>query len=206
MNTKESVTIEVENQSQKNLLIHELIGQFSDGKWENSNNESWKLIDENKIHITGKLQTSGTKCYYNYRGGCRAWKHWSCNNKELLECVGDRMLGFAKLGRSGYEFPTYVGYFIEELCTIDSDGKNLKEVTVQHIMDKIEQLKDTAARDNGDYYDRKYKQVKEFFDGQEEQIALILSSADYQMKEMRKDLKAITCALKNHVGRIEQAA
>jgi len=40
-------TIKVQNKVQKVLLDTELFGQFSDGFWENSRNNSWVYLDDN---------------------------------------------------------------------------------------------------------------------------------------------------------------
>jgi len=87
-------TIKVANIAQKVLLDTELLGQFSDGFWENSRNTSWRYLDE--VKIANDTETVGvyfqSEKPYDYKG-------YSVNNLELLSYVGDRMLSKARVAR-----------------------------------------------------------------------------------------------------------
>jgi hypothetical protein len=106
-NTNEAI-IKVENLVQKVLLTNELIGQFSDGFWENSRNTSWNHMGE--VEVVEESEETGV-VFKEYVP--RNYKGYSVNNKTLLEYVGDRMLVNAKLANSGIELPRELSRWIE---------------------------------------------------------------------------------------------
>jgi hypothetical protein len=82
--------IKVENYAQKALLENELLGQFSDGFWENSSNNSWKFLDTVIISKNNTGVVFDKFIPFDYKG-------YSVNNSKLLSYVGDRMLLYARV-------------------------------------------------------------------------------------------------------------
>lgn len=90
MNTTNTVTFRTAAQAA--LFECELKGQISDGKWENTPNTGWEqwcrvevLVGEN----VGRSMAHVTKDNFNLA------------DRDLLEIVGDRMLGYARLAMAG---------------------------------------------------------------------------------------------------------
>jgi len=159
------------------------MGQFSDGYWENSRNESWRLLGDVKI---AENEESGVvfpeRVSYEYKG-------YSVNNKTLLEYVGDRMLVNAKLANSGIELPREVSYIVEsklmrlmETCSVHKDDIALAVIDF---------------RKQGDYYIDKANKFVEFIKEVGLDNFVDACNEPYVMKDMRKELTAITRILKN---------
>ena len=174
-------TITVENKIQKTLLETELLGQFSDGFWENSTNNSWKYF-KNEIRIssdTGVVFDSFVPSGY---------KGYSVNNKKLLSYVGDRMLAYCKIVNAlDIEIPDEVIYFIESI--IDNDCNTSIE-NIEIVLSKWNKP------DNKFYMERRSSAIN-FIEkvGIENFISAI--NSEYSMKDMRKELTVITKILKN---------
>ncbi len=106
--TKEKTLFYVGSEVQKGLFLHEIQGQISDGQWENSrpNNhwEFWCSFDENSIIVDDKkigrtnniIRNKYPSKYSSDYIYCEKYKY-NLLNKDLLDCVSDRMLFMAKL-------------------------------------------------------------------------------------------------------------
>jgi len=180
-------TIKVQTSAQKVLLDTELLGQFSDGYWENSRNQSWEYL--NNVEIT-KDEEPGVyfkaNVPYNYKG-------YSVNNTELLSYVGERMLAKAKIANffnistiSNGLTSVLEDYKIENLI-----NKN-KEITSDDINNVIEK-----CQAGSDYCKKRADVALEQIDelGGVDKIIEALNSS-YDIKAMRKDLREITKILK----------
>ena len=106
--TNEKTLFYVGSEVQKGLFLHEIQGQISDGQWENSRpNDHWQFwcsFDASSIIVDEKkLGRSYDAIINNYKRKyasdyCRCLKDkYNLLDKELLECIGDRMLFMAKL-------------------------------------------------------------------------------------------------------------
>jgi hypothetical protein len=178
-------TIKVQNNSQKVLLDSELMGQFSDGYWENSRNTSWNVLDAVEVTDgeTGVFFDSNIP--YNYKG-------YSVNNKNLLEYVGDRMLIKARIANyldlddlSSAE--TMIEYVGEEAL-----GYN-KQVTKEDIATVISKWKMTG----NEFWIKRAEDSLNFIKKVGSQNLVDAFNSNYSMKDMRKDLSQITKILKN---------
>jgi hypothetical protein len=193
-------TIYVQNQAQKVLLVHELMGQFSDGFWENSRNESWKFWSHCNIEVQDKLgwKPEG-KTYASPKG-------YSVNNKELISYIGERMIAYVKVANAIQEdFSRSVDIFIESAYY---EYINTNKGAYESIKAVLRDLKDDSDKakakegynpDDYNYFINKYKTAKKFvFDYGLKTLAGAFES-DYSEKDLRKDLREITKALKTRI-------
>jgi hypothetical protein len=204
------------NSSAKVALFNlELLGQFSDGLWGNSNKKHWMWYNKATLNsdegITADREyiSSRNSSLLNaaYKGRYRAsliqthnlGQGYACNNKELLECIGDRMLAFGAFGKAFNFTPSeYFGYFIEGVVpAIDiTDRKTVLKVSLEAFNKSFETLK-ASAEENG-YTKSKFEAVTEVIEkvGGAQSIVDGLNNANYTLKELRKDLREISSALK----------
>jgi hypothetical protein len=184
-NSQEALII-VENEAQKVLLDTELLGQFSDGYWENSRNESWNYLGNVQVandSVTGVIFKKNIP--YSYKG-------YSVNNKTLLSYVGDRMLVKARVANylkisdiDGVEA------LLEYSCSNVIDRGNV--VTEDDIADKIEEWQ----RDKSEFWNKRAVSSLEFIGKVGFEKFLKAVNSDYSVKDMRKDLTQITKILKD---------
>lgn len=84
--TSTTTTVEVENEYQKIILVNEMLGQISDGQWENAaprnHYESFRGIRWSNVGIAPHAR--GPITFHPQR-------NYAFNNKSLLEAVGDRI-------------------------------------------------------------------------------------------------------------------
>jgi len=163
------------------LLNYELLGQFSDGYWENSRNQSERFLSEVEI-------TDGEECTeFEAPYIPSSYKGYNVNNTELLSYIGDRMLIKSRLAKvlNIYNFHG-IEYFVERF----NEG-----TTVEDVEKELNILKESS----GDYFKNKAKLAEVFLNkvGIENFVEAINNTNAYTMKDMRKDLREITKALKN---------
>ena len=159
-------TCYVRNNAQKVLLEHEMLGQMSDGMWENSR-QDYKLWHDTKFVVStdGKLGTVGIPQYKKDRS------RYNLNNRELLEIVGDRMIASARVCIA---FP--------ELVASEEDG------AIQHCAEEAMNTGKISPRAD---YERDYLRKVESLIGKENIETFIKAAQSeslYDMKKMRKDL------------------
>ena len=181
-------TIRVSTPSQKVLLDTELLGQFSDGFWENSRNTSWEFLG--KVEVSKEAAVVFEEYIpYDYKG-------YSVNNKELLSYVGERMLIKARIanalnisdfGEAEALFDTY---------KIESKVTSEKAFTEDDLLSQI-----ADWNKNGDkFWTDRAKVSTEFISANGlVNVVQAMNDTSYDMKAMRKDLTAITKILKNPV-------
>ena len=185
-----NATIKVQTASQKVLLDTELLGQFSDGYWENSRNQSWKYLDSvevaNDSDKTGVYFTDYLP--YDYQG-------YSVNNKTLLDVVGDRMLSKARFANS--LDTTVIGEGLEIVLETDKITRKVIDNEVISLEDIEYIIQDNLSRE--DFWVKRAKlaiqEIKEI--GGVQKLLEALNNTSYNMKEMRKDLREITTILKD---------
>lgn len=92
----EGNTIRVRTQAQKWLLKDELQGQISDGKWENTSNNPWQDWSGAKVVVDPK---NPGRNFHTRKD------NYQLNASDLLEVVGDRMVGNVrtKTATPGYD-------------------------------------------------------------------------------------------------------
>jgi hypothetical protein len=87
-------TLFVRNLAQKVLLQHELIGQLSDGYWENCRpNDHYKPWCRSEIVVAENDEEVGRDFYARK-------DNYNLSNKELFDIVGTRMLSCARLAKA----------------------------------------------------------------------------------------------------------
>lgn len=97
----------VANEAQRVILVHEMMGQLSDGYWENTSPyKHWRVWVDAKVEVSrdgqvGRDQGWVRKDNYNFAA------------KELLEVVGDRIITKVKAALLG---------FSEEALEVMPDG------------------------------------------------------------------------------------
>ena len=106
--TNEKTLFYVGSEVQKGLFLHEIQGQISDGQWENSRpNDHWQfwcsfdassiIVDSSKMGRNDNAIINDFKQKYASKY-CQCLKDkYNLLDKELLECIGDRMLFMGKL-------------------------------------------------------------------------------------------------------------
>ncbi len=180
-------TIKVQNEVQKVLLDSELLGQFSDGYWENSRNQSWDYLGKvqiaNDSDNTGVVFEDFVPCDY---------KAYSVNNKTLLEYVGDRMLVKARV--SNYLRISDLSS-IECLLEYACSQKVSKNVEVKE--EDIIKLISEWQKDSSKFWNKEAEKSIAFIKNTGLQNLLQAINSDYKMSNMRKELNSITKILKN---------
>ena len=190
--------IYVANYAQKTLLENELFGQFSDGRWENSRNESWKFWCNCEVKI-GEVGEVGYEKLTNYYGE----KPYTTNDTELLSYIGTRMLGQAKVANY---FETSLtqdeAYNIEYIvgCGNTDEYKVITEADIDAARDRlVRYAKDDNSRG---YWVERVEKFDVFIDKftsitKEELLKAFNSS--YNKKDLRKDLRGIDASLRNEI-------
>lgn len=152
----------VRNDVQKNLFNIELSGQISDGMWENASpNGHWREWCNCEVEVGNNVGIDFYPKKNNYL----------FNSKQLLECVGDRML---------------------KICQMTIAGFNEDEIKIayDYDLDYLEKL--ASGNSSTDYWKsqlEKYKSIpQEKFE--------ILKEVDFTMKDMIKQLQDLRKIIK----------
>ncbi len=169
----------------KALFKQELFGQFSDGLWENSRNESWRYLDEVKLSYENKT-VFDKYIPSNY-------KAYNCNRQELKEYVGTRMLAIARIAYSMREATTYV-YSLAEAIVGCSKLPSTKKANWNYTMEDINEEINKYKNSKYEYSKILYNEWKKL---DHEKILSALNSEDYSTTDLRNDLKKCTSILKN---------
>ena len=89
-------TITFRTAAQASMFKHELKGQFSDGMWENTRpDDHWKFW----CNLVVQVQSPHSAPIGVQSMEWCVKKNYGINRKELLECVGDRMMSQAIMAR-----------------------------------------------------------------------------------------------------------
>lgn len=167
----EDIKKEKDRQSKMNVMFlrtpsqvavweHEIKGQLSDGMWENLGGPHWEFWCDTKavvgkpgfIHKTGRCIKTG----------------YALTGEELLSCVGDRMVSYAKM------------------ATLTS---NYDYIEAAEYVDEYKTYNEFLNRQPLDYKEAKLSKVpnvlaRKFFD------------VKYDMNDLKKDLREIKKAMK----------
>lgn len=87
-------TLVVRNEAQKILWDYELTGQLSDGNWENAlPYDHWEAWCKADVRVAEKGAPIGRDFYVRRQS-------YGFTRRDLLDVVGDRMLGYVRLGKA----------------------------------------------------------------------------------------------------------
>ena len=162
------------------LFNAELKGQFSDGVWHNSRNRTYLDYADSILGTESGVDMSVSTIPTSYKG-------YNCNNKKLIDYVGERMIRMCKLayGLGKHDFSSYFLFFIEELNSTYSNAES--------ILTKWE----SSARGLGTYYYKAIRSVNQELEqiGSLSNLIKILETP-FSEKDLKKELIAITKVIK----------
>lgn len=160
----------VENVAQKVLMLSELLGQISDGYWENSRPSDHYLAWSNVEIMTAEEAGRAPGVYDFY-----TWRKYNFAAKSLLDIVGDRMLfkaKFAILCPDIYFALVAIGYGMDSV-------------------DALRKAAHYALYDNTGYSQEQIAKLEAA--GVTQEILDEVDASDcYTMADMRKDLRALS--------------
>lgn len=180
--TAKPFTLFVANRQQAILYECELKGQISDGYWENSvPHNHWRV----PCRADAVVATGDQKVGANFP---ILRKGYNFAAKLLLDCVGNRMIGYVKM------------YTVFPNLSYNNNHDYSFELTAQELVTETERgLKDTQSK----YWNEKAHRVMKAFDVKTiEELRKLLAIVDavpYGMKELKKDLKALSVAIRTRV-------
>ena len=183
-------TIKVNTPVQKVLLDNELLGQFSDGFWENSRNQSWTYL--NDVELISNIDKVGVY-FPDYIPS--DYKGYRVNNKELLSYVGNRMLAMARVANF-FSVSDFNSDFECLLSSVEIENAIAENTPIQadHINNVIKRFETYKS----EYWNKVANGISTEINklGGIDELIKALNS-DYTMKNMRKELTNITLILKN---------
>ena len=176
------LTIKTNDKKVKSILENELLGQFSDGYWENSKNKLWKHLDnvvltENENGLEGQdfMVKRAIKQMYNVE------------NRELLKHIGARMTGFVAFAdlleehSNNYELMIAIEYLSEIAWGTDGFEKRITSYKpVKVTTEMIPQLRERMSY-------RKDEKTKKALDLLEDYISK--NEVVLDVNELRETLK-----------------
>jgi len=175
------LTIKTNDKKVKSILENELMGQFSDGYWENSRNQLWKHLD--KVVLTENENGLEGQDFMVRRA---KYSMYNVENRELLKHIGARMTGlvaFADLleENDSYELKYAVEYLSEIAWGTDGFEKRITSYKpVKVTLDMVTQLRERMSY-------RKDEKTKKAIDLLEEYISK--NEVVLDVNELRKTLK-----------------
>ena len=154
--------INFQNEAQVILYECELKGQLSDGHWENA-------VPHN--HWQTMCRAAAIANPISPLGCVRVWprRRYAFHNKDLVECIGDRMINFVKTYKAfpGLEFDKHWTYDVSD------DATDKEPVGEYFIQKRKELLEDTGCAT-----------VHEFLS--------LRNAIQYTLKDLKADLKAMS--------------
>jgi hypothetical protein len=221
---KNETQIKLDSNAKVVMFNTELLGQFSDGRWSNTRKTNWQwyskaILDTNSgttnritanlDNVQAQVAQYGRRGYFPYSLNVATMaKAYNCNDSELLTFVGNRIQAFGTyaIAFETAEINYQLSIFLEEISGRDCGIEDFKNAKARFVkLDKtiveraIEELSNDANRtDSGDYYIRKKEQVLSEIErlGGLDKFIETFNSVDYSLKDMRRDLREITLALK----------
>lgn len=163
-------TITFKTVTQAALFEHELVGQISDGHWEGKQGDHWVPWCRCEIRVGKVGERVGRNFHVNY-------DRYNFLSKDLLKCVGKRMLVYARLAKAGWPMGIVreVGDGFYNLDGEFTGPPNFK----------------------GKFWDGIRRDLNRY---NAEQVRADVESSTYSMKELKADLREIKAAIRNHVG------
>lgn len=165
------------NAAQAILFECELSGQISDGYWENSRpHDHWKIMCSAKITHAFDGDVTGAVIGKNFR----PMRKYNFNNKELIDIVGNRMIGIVKFYTAfpNVSFDNHWDFeFNESAQEIAVEVKSCSKQHEEYYRQKAARIMTTMGATTIDDLENMLKKVDE---------------VKYDMKMLRKDLKAMS--------------
>ncbi len=192
--TKEKTLFYVGSEVQKGLFLHEIQGQISDGQWENSRpNDHWEFwcsFDENTIIVDEKKRgRTNNKIMNRYRSKyssdyihCQKDKY-NLLNKDLLDCVSDRMLFMAKL-------LTVAPEQCAKLNSIPNEASSYKDYEKYAL-----RYENDGKADEDNYYKKQIKAWDEVGFNDEYLQSIEKDDTILTIKQLRKELASLRNAM-----------
>lgn len=172
--TSSTGTIILPTRSACALWKHELIGQFSDGMWENSRpHDHWMFWYDLDVKFD---QTASPHVVTTTPWNCKKTKY---NIAAILPIVGDRMLKMGRLGNAESRIVTDYPFRTAAECMPD---------TLEEYFDLVE-----SPREMSDYAHDALKKVTL-------ELAKAFYTTTYTMKHLKADVASIKAAMKTVHG------
>lgn len=165
MQTQPQTNITFATKTQAAIFEFELTNQISDGKWENTHNTSWQMWCAAKVLVgenVGRFGFYPRKDNFNFA------------SKDLVECVGDRMISYARLA---------LVFDLSEVGKIQNVCVGFNDCSFSDIPDSYK----------GEYWDKK-REFRKTLDLPK--IKAALENDSYGMKQLMADLKEIKKTIK----------
>ena len=176
-------TFTVASLSQKNLFDCEILGQLSDGAWENTKPyDHWTAWGNSDVKVGSRI------------GRDFPVKKDGYNLGSLLDYVGDRMLGLGAAGSVGWDLTNYsdeasaVEYFFSAGSLAATERMCITEDFNQHF--------DKFAERYGKDWSKKYVEAAQKNRKKLEETWNAIRSGRYGIRQLKSDLTAISKAMK----------
>jgi hypothetical protein len=176
----------------KKLIEHELLGQFSDGRWSNSRNKSWKYLD--------KVKLSNEKIGVYFNEPIWGYKGWNCNDSQLKRHIGTRLWvigivsNYFKNNIPEKDLDDIIEIFTEiDDCEPLPRSKKAK-YEAKDINIAIERYKGYSKK-AGDFFDEKVKKFEEIVKKYKKDLSKVIETSKYSRTDLVEDLKKCTEAL-----------
>lgn len=187
-------TIHVKNLSQSNLWYGEIVGQISDGAWENA-----KPMDHWEVWSDAEVIIGQPVGYFGFTP-----KRTEYNLDVLLPIVGSRMLVMGAAGKAGLNLETdkltkgaLESFFIsgeDEATELVSKLKNTPYDSLEKIfLDRIDSQSWMKR------YEQSYNQNKDSF----KKIYTLISTNAYGSGNLKTDLNDLKVAMRSHLSNKE---
>lgn len=147
----------------------ELVGQFSDGHWENLRGDHWQAWCHASVKVGENVGRTFSVIKDNY----------NVSAKDLLEAVGERMKGYARLAKAlglnaAEEFKFFVNW---------ENGR----------------LERPDASAQGEYWDKKRAEFDELVTKYGQSAINLVNNVVYEDKHLRADLREIKRVMKTRI-------
>jgi len=196
---KNKATIYTTSLVVRNLLNHELMGQFSDGRWENSRNESWKFLDTVEFNTDFK---NGVQ----FENG-QPWQYtgYNCNDADLKRYIGTRLWVNAIVTdyfKDKLDIDI-IDSIVEIVTDIDSCDSLPRSKKVRYVFnpkdldERVETYLRWSREGSSEYYTKKYDETKALVEKYKSDIIECFEKTTYTKVDLSKDLDRCTETLKN---------
>lgn len=160
-------TLTLKNETQKLLFTQEIVGQLSDGRWENTRPLGhWKPWSDCEVVV-------GTEVGRNFRV---IKDNYNLTESSLLEIIGERMVNMVKIK---FAVPQLDDESIREIA--DTDFESLERYA-------------RSEKSHNDFYSRRLAKVHQY---KLEIIEAKNNEHLYSMKDLRHDLREIKASMRN---------
>ena len=134
-----NATFYFRNQAMKDLWEKELLGQISDGMWENDSNSHWEYYSELKTAVGGRTYIQNHSPNYARGFGF----------KNLYQYVGDRMMDILHKTEPNAGKETLFKY-LDEISSACKTGEGQSRVKMEAEPKDLQRIDDMAKKAGGD--------------------------------------------------------